>query len=76
MPTQIHLTRAQMGNIHQNASLDLGLRAVLLVTSVSGRTGLWIAFLTDTGATVLVILNALRRLWFNPEKGVSRRPRP
>lgn len=31
-------------------------------------TGLWIAILADTGATVLVTLNALRLLGYNPEK--------
>ena len=41
---------------------------VFLVTSVFGLTGLWIAILADTGATVLVTLNALRLLGFNPEK--------
>ena len=38
------------------------------VTSVLGLTGLWIAILADTGATVLVTLNALRLLRFNPER--------
>ena len=42
--------------------------AVFLVTSVLGLTGLWIAILADTGATVLVTLNALRLLRFNPER--------
>jgi Cd2+/Zn2+-exporting ATPase len=41
---------------------------VFLVTSVFGLTGLWIAILADTGATVLVTLNALRLLRFNPER--------
>ena len=36
--------------------------------SVLGLTGLWIAILADTGATVLVTLNALRLLRFNPER--------
>ena len=31
-------------------------------------TGLWLAIMADTGATVLVTLNALRLLRFNPEK--------
>ena len=44
------------------------LKAVFLVTSVFGLTGLWIAILADTGATVLVTLNALRLLRFNPER--------
>ena len=38
------------------------------MTTVIGMTGLWIAILADTGATVLVTLNALRLLRFNPER--------
>ena len=49
-------------------TIALGLKAVFLVTSVLGLTGLWIAILADTGATVLVTLNALRLLRFNPER--------
>lgn len=64
----IRLSRATMGNIRQNVSLALGLKAVFLVTTVFGVTGLWIAILADTGATVLVTLNALRLLAFDPTK--------
>ena len=67
-PTLIRLARATMGNIRQNVTLALGLKAVFLVTSVLGITGLWIAILADTGATVLVTLNALRLLSFDPTK--------
>jgi Zn2+/Cd2+-exporting ATPase len=31
-------------------------------------TGLWLAILADTGATVLVTLNALRLLNYDPER--------
>ncbi len=66
VPALIRLSRAAMGNIRQNVTLALGLKAVFLVTTVLGMTGLWIAILADTGATVLVTLNALRLLRFNP----------
>lgn len=68
VPGMIRLSRAAMANIHQNVTLALGLKAVFLVTTVFGVTGLWIAILADTGATVLVTLNALRLLRFNPER--------
>jgi Cd2+/Zn2+-exporting ATPase len=68
VPAQIRLARAAMANIRQNVTLALGLKGVFLVTSVLGITGLWIAILADTGATVLVTLNALRLLRFNPER--------
>ena len=65
---KIRLARATMTNIHQNVAIALGLKAVFLVTTVLGITGLWIAILADTGATVLVTLNALRLLAFNPDR--------
>ena len=58
----IRLSRAALANIHQNIALALGLKAVFLVTSLLGITGLWIAVLADTGATALVTANALRLL--------------
>lgn len=64
----IRLARAAMGNIRTNIALALGLKAVFLVTSVLGYTGLWVAILADTGATVLVTANALRLLRFNAGK--------
>ncbi|TPE45731.1 heavy metal translocating P-type ATPase [Amaricoccus solimangrovi] len=68
VPALIRLARATMGNIRQNVALALGLKAVFLVTSVLGITGLWIAILADTGATVLVTLNALRLLGYDPAR--------
>ena len=62
----IALSKRTMGNIHQNITLALGLKAVFLVTTVIGITGLWPAILADTGATVLVTLNALRLLAYKP----------
>ena len=67
VPGMIRLSRAAMANIRQNVTIALGLKAVFLVTTVLGMTGLWIAILADTGATVLVTLNALRLLSFKPE---------
>jgi Cd2+/Zn2+-exporting ATPase len=58
----IALSKKTMRNIHQNITLALGLKAVFLVTTVIGITGLWPAILADTGATVLVTINALRLL--------------
>ena len=54
----VELSRAAMGNIHQNITIALGLKAVFLVTTLAGVTGLWPAVLADTGAAVLVTANA------------------
>ncbi|WP_296711686.1 heavy metal translocating P-type ATPase [Rhodoblastus sp.] len=59
----IALSKRTMANIHQNITIALGLKAVFLVTTVVGLTGLWPAILADTGATVLVTVNALRLLY-------------
>ena len=56
------LSKRTMRNITENIVISLGLKGVFLVTTVVGITGLWPAILADTGATVLVTLNALRLL--------------
>jgi Cd2+/Zn2+-exporting ATPase len=58
----IRLSRATRANIRQNISIALGLKAVFLVTTLLGLTGLWLAVLADSGATALVTANALRLL--------------
>lgn len=58
----VALSKRTMTNVRQNISLSLGLKAVFLVTTLVGLTGLWPAILADTGATVLVTINALRLL--------------
>jgi len=65
----IGLSRATMSNIFQNITIALGLKAVFLVTTVLGITGLWPAILADTGATVLVTANAMRLLVW---RGIGR----
>lgn len=60
--SMVALSRATMANIHQNIAISLGLKAVFLVTTIAGITGLWPAILADTGATVLVTANAMRLL--------------
>ena len=61
------LSKRTMRNIVQNIVISLGLKGVFLVTTLVGITGLWPAILADTGATVLVTMNALRLL--RPIKG-------
>lgn len=56
------LSRRTMQIIRQNITIALGLKAIFLVTTILGFTGLWVAILADTGATVVVTANALRLL--------------
>ena len=65
LPSMIKLARATHRNIRQNVAIALGLKGIFLVTTLLGMTGLWLAVLADTGATVLVTANALRL----PRKG-------
>ncbi len=58
----VKLSRTTRRVIRENIGLALGLKAVFLVTSITGLTGLWLAVMADTGATVLVTLNSLRLL--------------
>lgn len=58
----ISLSRATRANIRQNITIALGLKAIFLVTTIMGLTGLWLAVLADSGATALVTANALRLL--------------
>ncbi|HCT1396943.1 TPA: zinc/cadmium/mercury/lead-transporting ATPase [Morganella morganii] len=58
----ITLSRATRKIIRENITIALGLKAVFLVTTLMGLTGLWIAVLADSGATALVTANAVRLL--------------
>ncbi len=62
----VGLSRSTLANIRQNVGVALGLKAIFLVTTLAGITGLWPAILADTGATVLVTINALRLLRWQP----------
>ncbi len=68
VPALIDLSQTTMANIYQNITIALGLKAVFLVTTLFGITSLWMAILADTGATVLVTLNALRLLGYRPKR--------
>jgi Zn2+/Cd2+-exporting ATPase len=58
----IRLGRRTVGVIRFNIAFALGIKAVFLILALLGHTSLWLAVLADTGATLLVIVNALRLL--------------
>jgi Cd2+/Zn2+-exporting ATPase len=58
----VTLARRTMGVIRFNIAFALGLKAVFLVLTLTGHATLWLAILADTGATLLVVANALRLL--------------
>jgi len=58
----VGLARATLRNIRTNVTISLALKAAFLVMAVTGSATLWMAVLADTGASVIVVGNALRLL--------------
>ena len=58
----IVLGRRTLRVIQTNIAFALVVKAVFLVLAFTGHTSLWLAILADTGATLVVIANALRLL--------------
>jgi Cd2+/Zn2+-exporting ATPase len=58
----IQLGRRTVRIIQFNIAFALALKAIFLVLALTGHASLWLAILADTGATLLVIANALRLL--------------
>ena len=62
IPYALRLSRATVRNIKANLAISLVLKAAFVVAAVAGVATLWMAILADTGASVIVIANALRLL--------------
>lgn len=58
--------RRTLRTIRVNIAFSLGLKALFLGLAVAGHTSLWLAIVADTGATLLVVANALRLLRVTP----------
>jgi Zn2+/Cd2+-exporting ATPase len=61
----IQLGRRTVRIIVFNISFALAIKAVFLILALIGHTSLWLAIAADTGATLIVIANALRLLRTN-----------
>jgi Zn2+/Cd2+-exporting ATPase len=62
LPYALRLSRATMRNVKTNVAISLCLKAAFLALAIAGIATLWMAVLADTGATVIVVANALRLL--------------
>jgi Cd2+/Zn2+-exporting ATPase len=62
LPYMLRLARATLVNVKVNVAVSLVLKAAFLVMAIAGSATLWMAVLADTGASVIVVLNALRLL--------------
>ncbi len=62
IPYAVRLSRATLANIRTNVALSIGLKAAVLVLAAIGVSTLWMAVLADTGASMIVVANAMRLL--------------
>jgi len=62
VPYALRLSRSTLSNIKVNLGISLVLKAAFVIAAVTGVATLWMAVLADTGASVLVVANALRLL--------------
>jgi len=62
IPYAFRLSRATLRNIKVNLAISLVMKAAFVVAAVAGVATLWMAVVADTGASVIVIANALRLL--------------
>ena len=63
VPDAIRLARSTRRTIIVNIVIAVGLKLIFLVLAVFGLTNLWTAIIADTGATILVTINALLQYW-------------
>ena len=57
-----------MRNVRVNVAIALGLKVAFVVAAAAGVATLWMAVLADTGASVIVLANALRLRRFRYER--------
>jgi Cd2+/Zn2+-exporting ATPase len=62
IPYAFRLSGATVRNIKANLAISIALKAAFVIAAVAGVATLWMAVLADTGASVIVIANALRLL--------------
>jgi Cd2+/Zn2+-exporting ATPase len=62
IPYALRLARATLFNVKTNVVVSLVLKAAFLIMAITGSATLWMAVLADTGASVVVVANALRLL--------------
>jgi Cd2+/Zn2+-exporting ATPase len=62
IPYAFRLSRATVRNLKANLAISLVMKAAFVIAAVAGVATLWMAIVADTGASVIVIANALRLL--------------
>jgi Cd2+/Zn2+-exporting ATPase len=62
IPYALRLSRATLRNIQVNLAISIVLKAAFIALAAAGQATLWMAIVADTGASIVVIANALRLL--------------
>jgi Cd2+/Zn2+-exporting ATPase len=62
IPYAFRLSRATVRNIKANLAISILMKAAFVIAAITGSATLWMAVVADTGASVIVIVNALRLL--------------
>jgi Cd2+/Zn2+-exporting ATPase len=62
IPYALRLSRATVRNIRANIAFSIALKAAFMVLAVAGIATLWMAVIADSGASLIVVANALRLL--------------
>jgi Zn2+/Cd2+-exporting ATPase len=62
IPYALRLSRATMRNIQANLAISIVMKAAFVALAIGGWATLWMAIVADTGASIIVIANALRLL--------------
>lgn len=71
MPFAIRLSKFVNTLIRQNVVFSLGVKALVAVLALLGLTPLWVAVLADIGISLIVTLNGMRALRFEPTSQLS-----
>jgi Zn2+/Cd2+-exporting ATPase len=69
LPFAVQLSRFARRLIHANVAISLLTKLIFVVLALSGITSMWLAVLADMGVSLLVTLNGMRALRYNPRRG-------
>ena len=64
----VELSRMTMRIVHENIFFSLSVKAIVLILTAIGITGMWLAVFADVGVMVIAILNSMRTLAYKNTK--------
>lgn len=60
IPTAKRIAKKTMAVVMQNIVISLAIKALIMILSALGITGMWLAVIGDVGVAIVAILNAMR----------------